>query len=145
MQLDLKDEFYRSLYPYIAEEGTLFFDDVPRSHRLDLVSSTPDTSRVTAVAAPALGGIVRALRTPRVRQRPEFVAHRGETSQSVSTAERARRAAAGSSAGPRPPRLTRGVGLLVSEAGSHCCVEPGRRKADACALCRLIADEAINR
>ena len=29
-----------SLYPYVTDEGTLLFDDVPRSYRLDLVSST---------------------------------------------------------------------------------------------------------
>jgi hypothetical protein len=41
MPLDLVDEFRRDLYPYVACEGTrLFDDDVPKSYRLDLVSST---------------------------------------------------------------------------------------------------------
>src|SRR4051795_8329806 len=40
MQLDLIDEFQIGLHPYIADEGTRLFDDVPRSYRLDLVSST---------------------------------------------------------------------------------------------------------
>lgn len=40
MQLDLIDEWYVSLYPYITGEGTRLFDDVPKSYSLDLVSST---------------------------------------------------------------------------------------------------------
>jgi len=28
------------LHPYVAGEGTRLFDDVPKSYRLDLVSST---------------------------------------------------------------------------------------------------------
>ena len=40
MRLDLIDEFRLSLYPYITDEGTLLFGDVPSSYRLDLVSST---------------------------------------------------------------------------------------------------------
>jgi dihydrofolate reductase len=40
MRLDLIDEFHLSMYPYVADEGTLMFDDVPKSYRLDLVSST---------------------------------------------------------------------------------------------------------
>jgi len=40
MRLDLIDEFRLSMYPYVADEGTLMFDDVPKSYRLDLVSST---------------------------------------------------------------------------------------------------------
>jgi hypothetical protein len=40
MRLDLIDEFQLSMYPYIANEGTLLFDDVPKSYRLDLISST---------------------------------------------------------------------------------------------------------
>jgi dihydrofolate reductase len=40
MRLDLIDEFQLSMYPYVADEGTLLFGDVPKSYRLDLVSST---------------------------------------------------------------------------------------------------------
>ena len=40
MQLDLIDEFHLGMHPYIADEGTRLFDDVPKSYRLDLVSST---------------------------------------------------------------------------------------------------------
>ena len=40
MQLDLMDEFHVGLHPYIADEGTRLFDDVPKSYRLDLISST---------------------------------------------------------------------------------------------------------
>ncbi len=39
MRLDLLDEFYLGLYPYVADAGTQLFDDVPKSYRLDLVSS----------------------------------------------------------------------------------------------------------
>ena len=40
MQLDLIDEFLLGLHPYVADEGTRLFDDVPKSYRLDLISST---------------------------------------------------------------------------------------------------------
>ena len=40
MQLDLIDEWHLGLHPYIADEGTRLFDDVPGGYRLDLVSST---------------------------------------------------------------------------------------------------------
>ncbi|PZS21730.1 MAG: deaminase [Pseudonocardiales bacterium] len=40
MWLDLIDEFHLDLHPYVAGEGTRLFDDVPKSYRLDLVSST---------------------------------------------------------------------------------------------------------
>ena len=40
MRLDLIDEFRLDLHPYVAGEGTCLFDDVPKSYRLDLVSST---------------------------------------------------------------------------------------------------------
>lgn len=40
MQLDLIDEFRFDVHPFIAGEGTRPFDEVPKSYRLDLVSST---------------------------------------------------------------------------------------------------------
>src|SRR5262249_28225524 len=40
MQLDLIDEFRVDLHPYVAGEGPRLFGDVPKSYRLDLVSST---------------------------------------------------------------------------------------------------------
>ena len=40
MRLDLIDEWHLGLHPYVADEGTRLFDDVPKSYRLDLVSST---------------------------------------------------------------------------------------------------------
>jgi dihydrofolate reductase len=40
MRLDLIDEFRVDLHPYVAGEGTRLFDDVPKSYRLDLLSST---------------------------------------------------------------------------------------------------------
>ncbi len=46
MRLDLIDEFRVSMYPWIADQGTRLFDDVPPSYRLDLVSSRPDTGGV---------------------------------------------------------------------------------------------------
>ena len=46
MQLDLIDEWHLGLHPYVADEGTLLFDDVPRSYRLDLVSSTAASNGV---------------------------------------------------------------------------------------------------
>ena len=41
MQLDLIDEFHVGLHPYVADEGTPLFADVPKGYRLDLISSTP--------------------------------------------------------------------------------------------------------
>ena len=46
MRLDLIDAFHVSLYPYVADVGTLMFDDVPKSYRLDLVSSTAKSSGI---------------------------------------------------------------------------------------------------
>jgi dihydrofolate reductase len=46
MQLDLIDEFYLSMYPYVTDVGTLMFDDVPASYALDLVTSTAKTNGV---------------------------------------------------------------------------------------------------
>jgi len=40
MRLDRIDEFRLDLHPYVAGEGTRLFDDVPKSYRLDLVTST---------------------------------------------------------------------------------------------------------
>jgi len=39
-RLDLIDEFHLDVYPYMAAEGTRLFEDVPKSFRLDLISST---------------------------------------------------------------------------------------------------------
>jgi dihydrofolate reductase len=46
MQLDLIDELWLSLFPYVAGEGTRLFDGVPESYRLDLVSSTASSSGI---------------------------------------------------------------------------------------------------
>ena len=46
MRLDLIDELLVSMYPYITDEGTQMFDDVPKSYRLDLVSSTAKSNGV---------------------------------------------------------------------------------------------------
>ena len=44
MRLDLIDELQLSVFPYVAGEGTRLFDGVPRSYRLDLVSSAPSAA-----------------------------------------------------------------------------------------------------
>ena len=41
MKLDLIDEWHLGLHPWVANEGTQLFDDVPPGYRLDLISSTP--------------------------------------------------------------------------------------------------------
>jgi dihydrofolate reductase len=46
MRLDLIDELRLSLFPYVAGEGTRLFDGVPKSYRLDLVSSTASSSGI---------------------------------------------------------------------------------------------------
>jgi dihydrofolate reductase len=46
IRLDLIDEFRLGLHPYVADEGTRLFDDVPKSYRLDLVSSTASSTGV---------------------------------------------------------------------------------------------------
>ena len=46
MQLDLIDEFRLDLHPYVAGRGTRLFDDVPKSYRLDLVSSTASSNGI---------------------------------------------------------------------------------------------------
>jgi dihydrofolate reductase len=46
MRLDLIDEWHLGLHPWVANEGTLLFDDVPESYRLDLISSTPFSTGV---------------------------------------------------------------------------------------------------
>ena len=46
MQLDLIDELQVSMFPYVAGEGTRLFDGVPRSYRLDLVSSPASPSGI---------------------------------------------------------------------------------------------------
>ena len=46
MRLDLIDELQVSLFPYVAGEGTRLFDGVPRSYRLDLVSSTASSNGI---------------------------------------------------------------------------------------------------
>jgi dihydrofolate reductase len=46
MRLDLIDELQLSLFPYVAGEGTRLFDGVPKSYRLDLVSSTASSSGI---------------------------------------------------------------------------------------------------
>ena len=46
MQLDLIDELQVSMFPYVAGEGTRLFDGVPRSYRLELVSSTASRSGI---------------------------------------------------------------------------------------------------
>jgi dihydrofolate reductase len=46
MRLDLIDEYHLGLHPYVADEGTRLFDDVPKSYRLDLVSSTASSNGI---------------------------------------------------------------------------------------------------
>ena len=46
MLLDLIDELQVSMFPYVAGEGTRLFDGVPRSYRLDVISSTVSSSGI---------------------------------------------------------------------------------------------------
>ncbi|HEU5489178.1 MAG TPA: dihydrofolate reductase family protein [Gaiellaceae bacterium] len=46
MRLDLIDELQLSVFPYVAGEGTRLFDGVPKSYRLDLVSSTTSSNGI---------------------------------------------------------------------------------------------------
>ena len=46
MRLDLIDELQLTLFPYVAGEGTRLFDGVPKSYRLDLVSSTASSNGI---------------------------------------------------------------------------------------------------
>jgi dihydrofolate reductase len=46
MRLDLIDEWHLSRYPYVTDVGTQLFDDVPKSYRLDLISSSAQSNRV---------------------------------------------------------------------------------------------------
>jgi dihydrofolate reductase len=46
MRLDLIDELQLSVFPYVAGEGTRLFDGVPKSYRLDLVSSTASSNGI---------------------------------------------------------------------------------------------------
>ena len=46
MRLDPIDELRVSLFPYVAGEGTRLFDGVPKSYRLDLVSSTASSNGI---------------------------------------------------------------------------------------------------
>ena len=46
MRLDLIDELQLSLFLYVAGEGSRLFDGVPKSYRLDLVSSTASSNGI---------------------------------------------------------------------------------------------------
>lgn len=46
MHLDLIDEWHLSMYPYVTDQGTRLFDDVPKNYRLDLVSSSAKSNGV---------------------------------------------------------------------------------------------------
>jgi dihydrofolate reductase len=41
MHLDLIDELHLDMFPYLAAEGIRLFEDVPKSYRFELISSTP--------------------------------------------------------------------------------------------------------
>jgi dihydrofolate reductase len=46
MELDLLDELWLSVFPYVAGAGTRLFDGVPSSYELELVSSTTSSGGV---------------------------------------------------------------------------------------------------
>ena len=46
MRLDLIDELRLSVFSYVAGEGTRLFDGVPKSYRLDLVSSNASSNGI---------------------------------------------------------------------------------------------------
>jgi dihydrofolate reductase len=46
MRLDLIDELWLTVFPYVAGEGTRLFDGVPKSYQLDLISSTASASGI---------------------------------------------------------------------------------------------------
>jgi dihydrofolate reductase len=49
MKLDLIDDFRFDLHPYVAGEGTRLFDGIPKSYRLDLVSTTEFTNGIVSL------------------------------------------------------------------------------------------------
>jgi hypothetical protein len=67
MRLDLIDGFRLDLYPYVAGEGTRLFDAVPKSYRLDLVSSTAfsKTAPSGCSTAGTANRLARSVRVPR--------------------------------------------------------------------------------
>ena len=46
MRLYLIDELAVSMFPYVAGEGTRLFDGVPKSYRLDVVSSSVSSNGI---------------------------------------------------------------------------------------------------
>jgi dihydrofolate reductase len=46
MELDLLDELWLSVFPYVAGEGTRLFDGVPASYELELISSADSSDGV---------------------------------------------------------------------------------------------------
>jgi hypothetical protein len=71
MRLDLIDEFHLGLHPYVADEGTQLFDDVPKGYPLDLVSSTASSNGVVELQYPAAPLTQRA--SPQGGSPPEAV------------------------------------------------------------------------
>jgi hypothetical protein len=50
-------------YPYVAGEGTRLFDDVPKSYRLDLISSKRRVDTDDQPQSPPLRGGIVLLKT----------------------------------------------------------------------------------